>query len=152
MLRMLPDEILFVICMYLPTRSIAAVAIVYERVFNIIRSTMFKRNHFMKFEGIVEHFGLNIYKSRIAACTEHLTEFSPPFVSYRTTTEGSGFVSFCCKQDLYRTISNHCIPCLLSPELLLSPPEVCGCICVDHQWLWNQEIIPARNKEITCKI
>lgn len=119
----LPAEIVARILLYLPSRSIAAACFAVPQWKELISSQWFIRQHCKRFEGL-SHPELTLHLKLLQTDEfETLSEYPSPD----------------CRAPWKRTLSNHCINCILQPHLLLSDLSTSGCYCIDHISLWTKE-------------
>ncbi|AGS11283.1 hypothetical protein [Duck adenovirus 1] len=106
------------ILLHLPSRSIAAAAIAVPTWQPLLRTRSFIKRNVRRFEHIrsetLEMFVKELrwadYEVKTIPCDE-------------------------CREYTWRTLSNHCVHCLLMPHILLEPLESTLCFCIDHLWL-----------------
>lgn len=111
-LEELPVHIVEEILLLLPSRDIACAALAIPDWAPILTSKSFTRRHRARFKEVAHHPCLDnllyVYRGR------RLPRYD------------------ICKLQSCRTLSNHCMACLLDPCLLLISPAAGCCLCVDH--------------------
>lgn len=105
------------ILLQLSSRDIACAVLAVPDWRDVIASKSFTKRHRRRFMAVANH-----------PCLDSL------LYVYRSGRIPGDDI---CRLISCRTISNHCMGCLLDPYLLLYEPAVNCCLCVDHLFIYG---------------
>lgn len=114
----LPRELIEKILLQLSPRDIASFCLSFDEFLYVLTTKSFMKKHIQRFAEISKSCGgMN---------------------DVITYTKDMDFNCRCLKMKFCkkRSISNHCVNCILHPILLTIKPWKVGCFCVDHVTIW----------------